>query len=666
MQKRKLLVLAILVSFAHLSIAQGITSDTVLGLIKSGMAPAISRLTSTAISWLGVFAVIQFIITNYGLLKNDGDIQSVIAKLFASITWVGVCLYIINNGPDFIQAVGDEMMGIVGFDLPSASGVIAQTVKLSALLAGIGVAASATWAIGDTIGQLLLYISIGILVVGLLFAFKVFMLQLELGLIALLAPLSFAFLGLSTLKDQGIAPFKSLLSFAYRVIILTVILSAFGQVSDAVVDSISMISAESIISNGIGNVVETILAAMGAYLLLAFLVWKSDGVAASMASGSTSLGNSDIASAAAAGAAAGAVVASAGAAAAGGAAQAPQSMANFMSGLNGGGSIKNAGGMGGGGASPAPFVPPSTPSMSRGGSSTASGSTGSLVSSPASGASGKSKSSSALAGPGGRSASVASGRYGASGAPSSSNSSASSGSPVNDAGDRSGTASQADTETTSFDDAVQSTQNVEGTNSDSMSGTSSVEVAQNHGGAKGFKENAAVSGSNRSGTSGKAMPKQTSSSAPGASNSQAPGAASAADSGQGAGATGSNSSAAASELHASPASDSEMKISPATAAVGSSAAPSNIASPQYGGTSSHGTTPEAALQQSTDSAPGSASTAAIGQSDKMQQSLDQIAQSLANQGPKKPTLKDHLGEANRQVERERDATHVHINTHHSD
>ena len=137
MQKRKLLVLAILLSLAQLSIAQAISADTVLNLIKTGMAPAVSKLTSTAISWLGVFAVIQFVITNYGLLKNDGDLQAVIAKATAALTWVGVCLYIINNGPDFIQAVGDEMMGIVGFDLPSASGVVSQTVKISGVVAAV-------------------------------------------------------------------------------------------------------------------------------------------------------------------------------------------------------------------------------------------------------------------------------------------------------------------------------------------------------------------------------------------------------------------------------------------------------------------------------------------------------------------------------------------------
>lgn len=540
--------------------AQAITPDTVLGLIKSGMAPAVSRLTSTAISWLGVFAVIQFIITNFGLLKSDGDLQAVIAKLTASIAWIGVCLYIINNGPDFIQAVGDEMMGLVGFELPSASGVVAQTVKLSAVMASVAVAASAAPFVGNTIGTLLLYISIGLLIVGLLFAFKVFMLQLELGLIALLAPLSFAFLGLSTLKDQGIAPFKSLLSFAYRTIILTVILSAFGQVSEIVVSSISDISASTIITNGIGNIVDTILSAMGAYLLLAFLVWKSDAIASSMASGSTSLGNSDIASAAAAGAAAGAVVASAGAAAAGGAAQAPQTMADFMSKFNGGGSISNAGGMGsGGGSGPAPFTPPASASMSRGGPSTSnsasSGSTGPTN------ASSSTKSGKPAASPSG---SVASGRYGTT--------SPSSAAASNNA--QTGQVEQADQATQSNADASMSIHPAETSNS-----------------AAGSQHIASGNGSNFSHSSSK---------------------------------------------------------------------PSSIASPSFG------SSPPEVQGGSSSNANGSASTASIGSSEKMQQTLDDISKSLNNQGQKKPTLKDHLGQANQQVERERDATHVHINTHHTD
>ncbi|WP_304350896.1 hypothetical protein [Comamonas testosteroni] len=734
MQKRNLIALAIMLSLVQLSFAQAISSDTVLDLIKDAMGPAISRLTSTAISWLGVFAVIQFVITNYGVLKSDGDIQTVIAKLFASLTWIGVCLYIINNGPDFIQGVGDEMMGIVGFQLPSASGIITQTVKISAVVATVAVGASITPGVGDTIGQLLLYIAIGLLVVGLLFAFKVFMLQLELGLIALLAPLSFAFLGLSTLKDQGIAPFKSLLSFTYRVIILTVILSAFGKVSDAVVDTLSSISAATIIANGLGNIVDTVLAAMGAYLLLAFLVWKSDGIASSMASGSTSLGNSDIASAAAAGAAAGAVVASAGAAAAGGAAQAPQSMANFMSGLNGGGSIKNAGGMGGGG-SPAPFVPPASPSMSRtgttGGSATGGGSTGST---PSAGATAGSKGSSASGSSAGMpakpkgsgSGSVASGRYGSTSTSNTASaaSSGNSGTAHSDQGAQSSDAQNNDSSIISngSDGNENSTPESQfGNNSaieaqsNAQNGSQSLDSESKTAGAKpengssvpsgklsqlpgaqatnsssaGAPKGSAAAGSgggaNRAFTANSASPTSASGSAPDDMQGQ-PGADAGAHSPSapqpGSDAMGdeptttqkhdgtTSLSESSSQVPAAPSQDLTVKpasaVGGASAATGSSSSKGNSAGHASNGVSQAASGNATQAHQARNTAPGSASTAAISSDDKMQQTLDQIANALATQGPKKPTLKDHLGEANRQVERERDTTTVHINTHNSD
>ncbi len=62
-------------------------------------------------------------------------------------------------------------------------------------------------------------------------ALKIFMLQLEAVLIATLSPMSFALLGLNTLRDQGIAPFKSLLSLAYRIVLVGVMLSAFSSVT---------------------------------------------------------------------------------------------------------------------------------------------------------------------------------------------------------------------------------------------------------------------------------------------------------------------------------------------------------------------------------------------------------------------------------------------------
>ncbi len=120
-------------------------------------------------------------------------------------------------------------------------------------------------------------------------------------------------------------------------------------------------------TNGMEVIAKTMLAALGSYLLLAYLTFKSDAIAATLASGSTSMGTGDVAQAAAAGAALGAAVATGGAAAATTAGKVPQSMGAFMDKLLARGSISNASPMGGGGDAPV-FTPPtgSAPSLSVG------------------------------------------------------------------------------------------------------------------------------------------------------------------------------------------------------------------------------------------------------------------------------------------------------------
>ncbi|AVA38361.1 hypothetical protein [Cupriavidus metallidurans] len=368
MKSRQLLVAVVLIGVVQIAVAQSqaIGPDSVLDMIKQSMAPAINKLTAQAISWLGVFATLQFFITNYNLLKSDGDIQSVFAKMVGAVAWVGICIYIINNGPQFIQAVGDQMSGLLGFDVPSPGAIISKTITVAGAMAVVSVGVGGIPFIGDTAGMLFVYVTLFILGVGLLFAFKIFMLQLELGLIAMLSPLSFSFLGLSTLKDQGIAPFKALLSLAYRVILLTVILSGFNQVSTIVSDTMAGITKDSFMTNGMEVIAKTMLSALASYLLLAYLTFKSDSIAATLASGSTSMGTGDVAQAAAAGAALGAAVATGGAAAATAAGKVPQSMSGFMDKLTARGSISNASPMGGGGGDAPVFTPPA-PALSVGG-----------------------------------------------------------------------------------------------------------------------------------------------------------------------------------------------------------------------------------------------------------------------------------------------------------
>lgn len=363
------IVFASLAVLSFKSNAQTVDATTVLGIIKGAMSPAINTLTAKAIGWVGAFATLQFVITNYNLLKGDGDLQTIIAKTAAALTWVGVVIYLINNGPQFITGVGEQFFSLIGVSLPSPGSIIAYTITVSAISGALALVVGAIPLAGTTAGMFLIIITLAILCIGLYFAFKIFMLQLELGLIAMLSPLSFSFLGLSTLRDQGIAPFKALLSLGYRIILLTVIMSAFGQVSDVVSSSLKGIESDAIFS-GAGKFISTILSALGAYVLLGYLVYKSDSIASTLASGSTSMGTGDVAQAAAAGAAIGAAVATGGGSLAGAGARAPQAMRDFMSSLKGGGDIRNASPVGNA-TMPSPASNPST-SMSLAGNGSSS------------------------------------------------------------------------------------------------------------------------------------------------------------------------------------------------------------------------------------------------------------------------------------------------------
>lgn len=372
-------------AFALLSLAAGYAcaqapaygADSVVKTIMSAMDPAIKKLTSQAVVWLGGFACLQFLMTNYALIKNGGDLQSAAAKLTGSIAWVAVCVYIIKNGPAFIGGVGEEMFGLLGLSMPSPGSIMASTLGL---VGGLAAGAVAIGLPSATAGQLLLYVLLFILAVGTFFAVKILMLHLELGLVVMLAPLSFSFLGLNALKDQGIAPFKALISLTYRIILLSVILSAFTEVNTVMSNAITDIkwSWDAILmaAGGMGSIVEILLSGVGAYVMLAYLVFKSDAIAAGLAGGGTSMGTGDVAGAAAAGAAAGALIGSAGAAGGGALGKAPQAMSEFMSSLRGGGSMSNASptGSGGGGApTPTSAAPlssmPSAPTAGSGASS---------------------------------------------------------------------------------------------------------------------------------------------------------------------------------------------------------------------------------------------------------------------------------------------------------
>lgn len=330
------LIFSLLLSFP----AQAVSADiSIANTVLAAMTAASGNLMSQAIIWLGVFMAAQFTMTNIGLLKGGADIEAVIGKLIGSLMWFGFCVYVLENGPAFIDSVGTGILNKYASNIPTPGSLLASTLSLCTLiLAGVVATGSSIAGFGNSsLGMILVYILFIVFSVGMLLAIKVFMLTLELGLVVLLSPLSFSFLGLNALKDQGIAPFKSLISLVYRIILLGIVCAAADNIFALTETTIKSFSWSD--PTKWGDVIEAFFSAIFAFPFLGYLAYKSDSIAASLASGSTNMGSGDVAGAAAAGAAAGALAAGAAGAVAG---TKPTSMGDVISKMMGGGSVSNA------------------------------------------------------------------------------------------------------------------------------------------------------------------------------------------------------------------------------------------------------------------------------------------------------------------------------------
>ena len=337
---------------------------SIVNTVNEAIKLASTSIMPQALKWLGAFMGLQFVVTNINIIKSDGDLAAFTAKLLGTLLWFMFCFYVIQNGPDFINSVGNGVLTKFAPNLPSPGSIIAATLGICTSIF-IGVVATGTSIAGignSSIAMTLVYICFFIFAIGSFMAIKLIMLQLELGLMVMMAPLNFSFLGLTALRDQGIAPFKSLMSLIFRIILLGVVFTAFSKVVETTgvqLDSYSWKNPFDWPSK-----VELIFSALFAFPVCAYLVWKSDSIAASLASGSTNMGTGDVASAAAAGAALGAAAGAGGATAVETAGKAGQSMSDVIKNLNAGisnDSPSGAGGAGGIDQKPVGDVPPPPP-----------------------------------------------------------------------------------------------------------------------------------------------------------------------------------------------------------------------------------------------------------------------------------------------------------------
>lgn len=327
-----------------------------------------TKLQNIAVKWLSAFILLQFFITNFSNLKSGGDIDSVVFKFIGSMAWFSICFMIMEKGAQFLSDVSggffttaSEIAG-GGGSFDTANILNQGCAAAAALISNVTDSASYVSLISASILAGLL----GLIIMGVsaLIAFKLFIIKIEVMLLIMMAPLSFAFLGLNTMKDQGIAPFKSLISLMYRIILLAVIMSAMSSVGNNLNVVIGSVDKDSFVS----GMWQSLFGAVVAFALLGYLAYKSDSMAANLSSGSTSLGTGDVAGAVG-GAVAGAMAGAAVVAAASGGKSMSDMMKSMTGGGGGGGASDASGGRGAGGSGGAPVGDAPKPSMSAGGAS---------------------------------------------------------------------------------------------------------------------------------------------------------------------------------------------------------------------------------------------------------------------------------------------------------
>ena len=333
-------------------LAAPVYAESAASLLQSSISTSFdtifSDLQKWALPWLAGFIFLQFTWTNVHLLLDGSDWEKIWAKFLGSLFWFGICFYTFENGSDFIKQISNFLLtkatGFSGVAFDPSYPIDSGLNVASSLLETLDGTQSILGSLNPFPSIMMGLVSCVILAVSALLAFKVFMIFVETKIVIALSPLSFALLGLKAFRDQGLAPFKYLVSLAYRVMIIAAILTAMGKFSTSIIASFKALPAASDPS-----VWPPIWAAAIGYAILGALALRSDSIAAMLASGSSNMSPGDSAAVAATAGVAGGVVGGAIGSVVGGAKSAGagmQSMGDFMKSLNAGGSMKNESPMG--------------------------------------------------------------------------------------------------------------------------------------------------------------------------------------------------------------------------------------------------------------------------------------------------------------------------------
>lgn len=343
--------------------------ELVAATIKQATDKVLFDLQTYAIRILAILTLLQFTISNIKLIGQAADIDRVFAKLTGSIFWFTFCYIVLFNGSSFLYTASEEFLQkaagwtVTGYF--NASDVMNSGFTMYLELQH---AVSEFSSKNDTgvLGLLEIYPALITFTTGLviivtcgIIAIKLFMIKIEMGVVIAMSPLSFSLLGLDSLRDQGIAPFKYLIAIIYRIVLLAMIVTAMKTVGDSMTQ---ILNTKQTCEGDDCDVWTPIFSGLFGYVLLAFIAIKSDVIAANLSSGSTNLSSGDMASSVATGVAAGMAVASGGAAALALASAGKQSGADFLKEASRGMEMSGSGsgnvGGGGGGANHDNIAPP--------------------------------------------------------------------------------------------------------------------------------------------------------------------------------------------------------------------------------------------------------------------------------------------------------------------
>lgn len=298
-----------------------------------------NQLSATAFKMLAIFMMMQWFLTNFKNLISGAELPSVMGKLMGFLAWGGVVYYVMDNGVSWLTQLSE-------FFYEKAGAVAGTSFSPGYVMEyGLTITASLLRAVDDSQGILASlnplpsimtgFCSFVILLITGLIAFKIFMLLAETSIVIALAPFSFAFLGLNALKEQGLVPFKYIISMAYRAMIYAAVIAAMGTLGAHITK----------VFQALPNLPEAdiwtpIFAIILGFGMIGALALRADSIAAMLASGSSQMTTGDAgavatAAAAAGGAVGGAVLGGAASAASGGRG-AVKSMASFMSEMTGG------------------------------------------------------------------------------------------------------------------------------------------------------------------------------------------------------------------------------------------------------------------------------------------------------------------------------------------